>query len=170
MQLLAAGGLTPYTDNVREADENNPKGYFETVKAKNLPNTNTWLEECCGKAVKVIAPLIQFLPQRFKYRMIVMNRNIEEILQSQTQMLERLNRTGGAIENERLGNLLLKQFHDIKTIMALHSIPHIEIDFSWAVSNPSAIVEQLVGFIPECSNRKAMAEVIDPQLYREKPV
>ena len=29
MKMLEAGGLSPVTDNIRTADEDNPKGYYE---------------------------------------------------------------------------------------------------------------------------------------------
>ena len=88
MQMLNAAELTPYTDSKREADENNPKGYFESEIAKQLARTNTWIEECQGKVVKIVAPLIPYLPQKFRYKVIFMDREIEEIIESQSKMLE----------------------------------------------------------------------------------
>jgi hypothetical protein len=36
MKMLEAGGIPPLTDHERAADEDNPKGYFEFERAKQL--------------------------------------------------------------------------------------------------------------------------------------
>jgi hypothetical protein len=36
MKMLEAGGLEPLTDNIRIADEDNPKGYFEFERVKQI--------------------------------------------------------------------------------------------------------------------------------------
>ena len=90
MQMLAAGGLPIYTDGNRTADESNPKGYFEADLVKGLSKKNKWLQHCDGQVVKVVAPLVQFLPQAIDYKVIYMRRPISEVIRSQSRMLERL--------------------------------------------------------------------------------
>src|SRR5688572_24463755 len=36
MKMLEAGGLEAVTDNIRTADEDNPKGYYELEKVKEM--------------------------------------------------------------------------------------------------------------------------------------
>ena len=43
MQMLSAGGIPPLTDGSRQADESNPKGYFEYEKTKQLSQNASWL-------------------------------------------------------------------------------------------------------------------------------
>ena len=38
MKMLEAGGLQVVTDNVRAADDDNPKGYYEDERVKDLEN------------------------------------------------------------------------------------------------------------------------------------
>ena len=38
MKMLEAGGLAPMTDSIREADIDNPKGYYEYERVKDLEN------------------------------------------------------------------------------------------------------------------------------------
>src|SRR4030095_7420336 len=45
MQMLVAGGIGPLTDGERVADENNPRGYLELMKVKQLQQRNDWLHE-----------------------------------------------------------------------------------------------------------------------------
>ncbi len=60
MKMLAAGGVELATDSIRSADEDNPEGYFELERVKDLdkPGDTSWLAGYKGKAVKIIC----FLP------------------------------------------------------------------------------------------------------------
>src|SRR5262249_3295155 len=90
MQMLNAGGLPVLTDGRRAADADNPRGYFEFEPAKRLHLDNEWLERARGKAVKLVAQLVPNLPGRFSYRILLIQRDIDEVLASQQAMLERL--------------------------------------------------------------------------------
>jgi hypothetical protein len=82
MQMLAAGGIPALTDNLRPADESNPRGYFEFEPVKRLRSDRSWLDQARGHAVKIIHVLVRELPAdgRFHYRLVLMKRPIEEIL------------------------------------------------------------------------------------------
>ena len=90
MQMLKQGGIEILTDKIRQNDVNNPRGYYELEKVKELPKDNTWLPEAEGKGVKIIVQLLQYLLPGFEYRIIFMQRDIKEILRSQKKMLENL--------------------------------------------------------------------------------
>ena len=64
MRMLEAAGVSIVVDGVREADEDNPKGYFELERVKDLAQENDWgwLQDARGKAIKVISFLLRFLP------------------------------------------------------------------------------------------------------------
>ncbi|MFA5257552.1 MAG: alkaline phosphatase family protein, partial [Opitutales bacterium] len=64
MQMLDAAGLTIVSDGKRDADESNPKGYYEDERVKKLPfgKDHSWLEECRGKVIKIVAPLLGGIP------------------------------------------------------------------------------------------------------------
>src|SRR6185312_9405208 len=53
MQMLAAGGVPVMSDGLREADEDNPRGYLEYEPVKNLLKDASWLGEGRGKALKI---------------------------------------------------------------------------------------------------------------------
>ena len=103
MQMLDAGGYPCLIDGVRQADEDNPRGYFELEKAKGLRTNNSWLSEAKGKAVKIIAQLLPFLPSIHNYRVIFLERDLKEIIKSQNKMLKRQNRHGAELSEEQLG-------------------------------------------------------------------
>ena len=77
MSALVAGGLQALTDNIRTADEDNPKGYFELEKVKELDRDNSWLEDAGGKVVKIISALLKRLPDQYHYKIIFMRRNMD---------------------------------------------------------------------------------------------
>jgi len=52
MQMLEAGGMGIMVDNLREADEDNPNGYYELEKVKKIKEDISWLESSPGKAFK----------------------------------------------------------------------------------------------------------------------
>ena len=89
MKMLDAGGMEILSDEVRKADEDNPKGYYEFEKVKELEKDASWMGQAAGKAVKIISALLMHLPEEYSYRIIFMRRKMEEILKSQEQMLIR---------------------------------------------------------------------------------
>lgn len=89
MQMLVAGGMAPLTDGEREADSDNPRGYLEWERIKQLPNDPDCIVEAEGKVVKVISRLLLLLPAGHGYRVLFMQRPMPEVLASQDQMLRR---------------------------------------------------------------------------------
>ncbi len=89
MQMLAAGGMAVVSDGIREADASNPRGYLEYEPVKSLWRDAGWLRENCGRAVKIVAPLLTALPAGLPCRVILCERDVEEVLDSQERMLAR---------------------------------------------------------------------------------
>jgi hypothetical protein len=78
MKMLAAGGLEIVTDNLREPNVDNPKGYFEFERVKKLPDGDTaWLVDAQGKVVKIISALLKHLPAGYTYKVLFMQRRME---------------------------------------------------------------------------------------------
>ncbi len=89
MQMLVAGGMTALSDGERQADTDNPRGYLEWERIKQLPNDPSCIAEGESKVVKVISRLLLSLPVGYDYRIIFMQRPLPEVLASQDQMLRR---------------------------------------------------------------------------------
>src|SRR3982751_6893917 len=89
MQMLAAGGLAPLSDGERKADTDNPRGYLEWERIKQLPKEPSLIAEAEGKVVKVISQLLLALPDGHEYRVVFMQRPLPEVLKSQDEMLRR---------------------------------------------------------------------------------
>src|SRR4029079_10184970 len=101
MQILEAAGVPPFTDNKRQPDEANRKGYYEHGKVAGLLSNpdRSWIRHAKGTSIKVVVPLLAGLPRELRkpdsepeplhYRLLFMERDMEEILRSQDTMLQR---------------------------------------------------------------------------------
>ncbi len=168
MQMLVAGGIQPYIDDTRQPDESNPKGYFESERVKKLPYLNNWIGECEGKVVKVVAPLITYLPQGFNYRLVYMTRNLEEIVESQTAMLDALNREGGNLTPEKFRELFASQTRSLGYLLKLNGISYCEVSYHDTIQSPRTTADQICRFLNFDLDIDAMVTAVDPQLYRQK--
>ena len=167
MQMLTAGGLTAFTDAKREADESNPKGYYEHERVKALDKDANWLPEADGMAVKVVAPLLRYLPAGPTYRIVFMERDIEEILQSQSTMLARDDRTSA--DRKVLRRAYERQVAGAKAwIERSEKADVVSIPYRDALSGPSSVAANVNAFLGGTLAESEMAGVVDPSLHRER--
>lgn len=168
MKMLEAGGIPPLIDNVREADIDNPKGYYEFERVKKLPEDTTWLPDAEGKAVKMVSMLLRDLPTDRKYKVVFMRRKMEEILASQKKMLERTKKdivVDDAEMKELFEGLLEQQ------LSWNESSSHIEIIYAWyheILENPAPTIASVNAFLGGTLDTAAMQQVVDESLYRNK--
>lgn len=169
MRMLEAGGLEVLSDGLRRADEDNPRGYYEYERVKQLRGGDQeWLVLAEGKVVKVISELLRHLPAHRPYRIIFMLRNMEEILASQRRMLaHRGVREAG--EDEKFTRLFRQHVSEIKEWLA--SQPHmqvLDVDYNRLLADPTDQVQRIRQFLGDALDGEAMTSVIDPTLYRQR--
>jgi len=173
MQMLAAGGMRIVADAMREADEDNPRGYFEFRPVKTLFANSTWLCERRGAAIKIVAPLLTALPAGLPCRVILSERDLEEVLDSQERMLERRGRTmaGSGERRARLKQEYIRTLERIKTTMARRpSTRLITVAYGDAVSDPGAVARALNAFLDGGLDIGKMAAAVDPALHRNRSI
>jgi broad-specificity NMP kinase len=170
MKMLEVGGIPVLTDHEREADEDNPKGYFEFERVKKLKEGDFgWLPQVKGKVVKVIAALLTHLPSDYEYDVIFMRRAMPEILASQKQMLIRRGENPDKVKDEEIAALFDKHLAQvIGWAKKQKNIRLIEVDYNVALKNPTPIVKRVNDFLGDQLNIEMMASVIDPKLYRQR--
>jgi tetratricopeptide (TPR) repeat protein/arylsulfatase A-like enzyme len=168
MQMLAAGGVAPLSDGLRQADEDNPRGYFELKEATQLRDNPTWVADAQGMSIKVVAQLLHHLPQGFHYRVIFMQRDIDEVLDSQGKMLERQAKDGATLSNKRLKNVFQRQLTQARQMLKRHQIPTFFVPYADAVAHPTQTAEKMAKFLGPDTDAQAMAAAIDPNLYRQR--
>lgn len=167
MQMLDIGGMKVVTDNIRTADEDNPKGYYEFEKAKKIRDDASWLKDMRGKAFKMVSMLLYDLPVDEKYKVIFMKRNMNEILTSQNKMLERLGQNPNP--NDGMGELFAK--HLDKTFKWLNTQKNFKVlyvSYNDLIQNPLMATEIVIGFLGIKLDIKKMPGVVDRALYRNR--
>lgn len=167
MQLLAAGGIAPMTDHEREADDDNPKGYFEWEAVKSLPRNPAVIDQAAGKATKVISALLPHLPQRHHYKIIFMTRPIGQIARSQATMLRH---RGEAADADGMEETLREHAGMVLTrLRALPNVDLLEIPFPELVAEPQPWIQKLAMFLPEISSAaSALPALVRPDLFRNR--
>ena len=122
MSMLQAGGRDLLVDGVRTADEDNPKGYFEFERVKQVATDRAWLPEAEGKVVKIITRLLFDLPTDRPYKVVFMRRRLEEVLASQAKMLDRRGEDADAVAAEEMRRMYVREH--LSAAYALRSRPH----------------------------------------------
>ena len=146
MQMLENGGVEIITDSIRTADTDNPRGYYEFEKVKRIKQDSSWLPEAQGKAFKMISQLLYDLPETERYRIIFMERNLDEMLRSQEKMLERLGRSGAPHEEIKSSYTLhLKSLHN--WLRQQRNMSVLSVSYNNLVEGPEGQVELVREFL-----------------------
>jgi len=168
MQMLAAAGLPVYTDEHRPPDADNPRGYFEHEQATRLHQDASWIPQARGKAVKIVAHLLPFLPEGEQYRLIFMHRDMREVVASQKAMLKRLGRKGGGLADARLMRAYTQQLMRVQTWLRRRAeIPVLAVNYAEALADPAAAAAKLARFLGEPFDAQGAAASIEPSLRRQ---
>ncbi len=171
MQMLDTGGLEVFTDGVRKSDENNPKGYYEHELVKSLSRNKTWMKDAMGKVVKVISQLIFELPANYRYKIIFMERDLDEVIQSQHKMLIRDGKAKEDSINIRVVNAFKQNLERIHTwVPKQQNMEIIFVSHRNLINNPVEELKKVNDFLGGTLDTKAMATVVDKNLHREKAV
>jgi hypothetical protein len=170
MKMLAAGGLVVVTDAERTADEDNPKGYFEDERIKELAEMpdKSWLREARGKVIKVVAPLLHHLPADNFYRVVFMRRHLHEVLASQAKMLERRGENSDTTD-EALREMYSNHLEKVEFQLRFRSnFEVIYINYRDVLDDPSREARRIRDFLGGNLDEGRMVEVVDPELYRNR--
>jgi len=169
MRMLAEGGVPVITDELRRADSDYPNGYFELETVRKMSDGQVdWLENARGKAVKIISALLEYLPSNYSYKIIFLEREIQEILASQHKMLANRNEKPIADDAE-----IERQIQQHLSVMKpwLVRQPNMEVlyvNYNSLMTKPEPFCEQVVEFLDLPLNQARMLAVPDKQLYRNR--
>ena len=168
MRMLEAGGLPVLTDHVRQADDDNPKGYFEFEQVKSIARDASWLPQAEGKVVKMISALLRHLPSEHRYRIIFMHREMAEILASQRQMLVRRGEPAGD-DDDKMADLFERHLREVEAWIAQQpNIQVLHISYNDILRHPGEQAKVLNQFLGNRLNTHAMVQVVDQALHRQR--
>ena len=170
MKMLEAGGMELVVDNVRTADEDNPKGYYEDERIKDLAEMEdkSWIRSVRGKVIKVVSSLLNHLPESNPYKVIFMRRNLYGVLASQTKMLDR---RGEESHTEDEDLLAMYNAHLEKVAFQLRFRPNFDVvyvDYADVVQDPVTQARKISEFLGGSLDPAVMASAVDGSLYRNR--
>lgn len=169
MQMLAAGGLPVLTDALRSPDANNPRGYYEWEKIKELAQDPGCIAEAEGKAVKVISSLLFALPPGHDYRVLFMTRPLEEVVASQTAMIANLGTRGATLPASAMITALQSHRNQVMAWLGAHpAMPVMQLDYHALLTDPTAHATDIARFFDLRLDLEAMARQVDPALHRQR--
>ena len=167
MQMLENGGVEVVTDRVRSADTDNPRGYYEFEQVKTIQRDASWLPAMRGKAFKMVSQLLYDLPPSETYRIVFMERDLEETLLSQEKMLTRLGRTAAPREPMmRAYALHLERLHAWLPLQG--NLTVLRVRYNDLVERPREQTERVGEFIGGKLDVEAMVKTVDLSLYRNR--
>lgn len=169
MQMLQAGGIPILSDGVRGADADNPRGYLELERVKQIKSDKAWLDDAEGKAVKIIHMLLMDLPCDREYRVIFMRRDIDQVIRSQAVMLDRGGKQGGTLRSDRLQAIFQAQLSQVDAWLAGHTrFRVLNLEHALALKSPRQCAREVAAFLQLPLDEEAMAAAVDPALHRHR--
>ncbi|MBC7875873.1 MAG: sulfotransferase family protein [Anaerolineales bacterium] len=169
MKMLTEGGVSAVVDSLRQADEDNPNGYFEIESSKSMKDGDKkWLYDAQGKVVKVISYLLEFLPDDLSYDIIFMEREISEILASQRKMLERRNETS-TLSDAEMEAQFREHLRAVKYWTARKpNMRMLFVKYTKMVNEPENLCDSIKEFLNMPLDLQAMQSVPSQTLYRNR--
>jgi sulfotransferase family protein len=167
MQMLDQGGVPIVTDNIRSADGDNPRGYYELERVKGIKHDSSWLPEIRGRAFKMVSQLLRDLPAGEHYRIIFMKRDLDEVVSSQEKMLARLERT--AVPTEEIKRSYRLHLNRLAAWLSRQAnMKVLYVQYRDLIEQPQPEAERVAAFLGGRLHTEKMARAIDSQLYRNR--
>ncbi len=170
MKMLEAGGLAMVVDNIRTADEDNPRGYYELERVKQMDKGDTaWVTAARGQVVKVISALLEHLPPDESYRVLFMLRDMDEILASQKKMLAHRGEPTDTLPDAEMAQLFAKHLDKVRAWLAAQpNFAVLYVDYNRLLADPQPCVVDVNRFLGGGLDEGAMLAAVDPTLYRNR--
>ncbi len=169
MQILEALNISLFVDNNRSPDQNNPRGYFEHIAVKNIENDHDWLKSVPGKAIKIVSHLLFYLPDIYFYKIIFMQRNINEIIRSQNKMLSLANPETKTEDPKFLKNLFNKNIEQVFKWEKMHlNVELLCLNYIDVLNKTEGEVNKIISFLDLQEESSSLNHIVSKDLYRSK--
>jgi hypothetical protein len=169
MQMLAAGGMSILSDGERQADTDNPKGYLEWERIKQLPRDPACIAEAEDKVVKVISLLLLSLPEGYEYRVIFMERPLPEVLASQEAMMRYRGTTGAGANPSIIAGAFEKNLRAVDAWLSSKAfVKTLRVPYHEVLRDAETVAHSIAQFLGTSLDVRAMAQQVDATLYRNR--
>jgi hypothetical protein len=169
MRMIESGGIPALVDNIRKADNDNPRGYYEFEAVKKTKQDSSWLQTAPGNVVKMVYRLLYDLPPQYPYRVVFMRRKMDEILSSQAVMLERSTGKADRSADQQMAMLYDMEIRKIQKWLPQQSnFTTLEVDYGKIISEPKVQIDAINQFLDGGLDTQAMMAVVEPSLHRQR--
>ena len=169
MRMLVAGGFPALTDEMRTADEDNPGGYFEWERIKQLPQQPELMKEAEGKVAKVVSQLLFSLPDSHDYQIIFMQRPLAEVLASQAEMMRRRKTSGPALPQAAMSAALAAHLNQVRSWLGdKANLSLCYVEYHQLLFEPLRASQAVREFVKRPLDVAAMSRQVDQSLYRQR--
>jgi hypothetical protein len=170
MKMLEEGGMPIVTDGVRTADEDNPRGYYEDERVKDLARVadKSWLKGARGRAVKIISYLLKELPPANNYKVLFVRRDLREILSSQAKMLARRGEVSHTTDTRMVELYESDLWKAASLLKRARQFETLEVQYKEVLDHAEEQARRIREFVGLPLDVARMAGVVDRQLYRNR--
>ena len=167
MQMLAKANIPVSSDKKRQADENNPKGYYELEGGKiinKLMDGSFDFDQYKGSFIKITCYGLKYIPEG-NYKIIYSERNIEEILDSMEKMAQITDEN-----REETKQVFLKLNSYIKQEIRKRSDCEVLfVNYNNILENPTTHIREIHAFLnQQDADLQEMIKTVDKKLYRQR--
>ena len=167
MQMLQCGGMTVVTDGIRADDVDNPRGYLEWERAKQIKTDASWLADTRGKVFKMVSQLLYDLPRNEQYAIIFMERDLDEVLSSQEKMLARSGRQAAPRDSlKRAYTLHLSRLQ--AWLQRQAQLRVLLVSYHELIGHPAQEAARVCEFLGAQLDGGKMVSAVDTALYRNR--
>jgi len=169
MQMLAAGGMPVLSDGERQADADNPRGYLEWERIKQLPKDPGCIAEAEGKVVKVISLLLLSLPEGHEYRVIFMQRPLPEVLASQEVMMRHRGTAKPGTDISAIAAPFEKNLRAVNAWLDSKSyVKTLRVPYHEVLRDAETMAQKVIQFLGIGLDVEGMTRQVDAALYRNR--
>lgn len=169
MRMIVAAGVPALVDGVRGADPDNPHGYFEYEPVKRTKEDPSWVAGAGGKVVKMVHLLLRDLPEGRRYRVVMMERDLDEVVASQQKMLAHQGRSGASMPRDSLKRVFAGQLEGVRRWMDERAwFSRLDVRYERVIADPAGESARVAAFVGLPDRAGAMSAAVDAALYRNR--
>mgnify|MGYP001182717015 CR=1 FL=1 len=141
----------------------------EFEKVKKMAEDISWLASAQGKVIKVISQLLADLPSHYRYKVLLIHREMAEVLASQQIMLKRRGQLTDAVDDAEIGAIFQRHIKQIRSWLAAQDhFEVLDVQYADILSNPHRESLRIAAYLGEGFDAEVMAGVVDSKLYRQR--
>jgi hypothetical protein len=128
-----------------------------------------WLANARGKAVKILSPLLEYLPETYNYRVILMQRPLDEMIASQNTMLARAGEATDVVPVAKVAATYDMHLRKVRALLASRScFQTLKVRYGDVIADPRAQAERINRFAGGGLDVDRMAAAVHARLYRNR--